>query len=373
MIELIVTTTFGLEAVVKKELQGLGFKDFTVSDGRLEIKAKLEDIPRLNLWLRSADRVLLKLTQYPAKDFDQFFDPIVELPWEDWIPKDAKMTVVGKSVKSQLASVRTCQKMVKRAVINRMKEKYQVKTFPETGDEFVIGFSIFKDVVQITLDSTGPGLNKRGYRKFPGKVPLKETLAAALVQLSTYEAGKTLLDPMCGSGTILIEAAMMKRNIAPGLKRSFASEHWPFLKKSFWEMARKNAREAQKGHESQKLIGCDSNQQAVREATMNAEKAGVAEEILFLHKDVSRIEQSVAADLVITNPPYGIKLSEISEVTALYALMDHAFQTWQNTEFYVITADRHFPKHFRKNIRPHKIRKLYNGTIETQLYQYLST
>ena len=230
-IPLIVTSTFGLEALVKREVKALGFHELIVADGKVEFPATVADIPRLNISLRTADRVLLKLGEFLATDFGQLFDQTKTLAWEEWITKDAQITVIGKSVKSTLRSVRSCQSIVKKAIVERLKVKYQTGWLSETGPEFTIQVAVLNDVVQLTIDTSGKGLHKRGYRAVSGEVPLRENLAAALVLLSSWDKDKLLIDPMCGSGTILIEAALLARNIAPGLNREFAAENWPGIRK----------------------------------------------------------------------------------------------------------------------------------------------
>ena len=222
-ITLMAVFSFGLEAIVKRELQGLGFDNLTVANGKVEFEASPEDIPKANLWLRCADRVLLKIGEFKALTFDELFEGTKTLPWEDWITKDGRFTVTGKSVSSVLGSVRACQSIVKKAVVERLKEKYRIDWFEETGPEFTIQISMLKDIATLTIDTSGSGLNRRGYRLQAGEAALKETLAAALVQLSFWNKERLLIDPMCGSGTILIEAALLGRNIAPRLNREFAS------------------------------------------------------------------------------------------------------------------------------------------------------
>ena len=273
-INLIATSTFGLEAVVKRELQDLGFKELTVADGKIEFQATFADIPRLNLNLRAADRVLVKVGEFPAGDFGQLFDRTKELPWEEWIPQDAKITVIGKCVRSVLASVRSSQSIAHKAVIERLKSKYHIEWLPETGPEFTIQVAILKDVAQLTLDTSGPGLHKRAYRMQHGDVPLRENLAAALVLLSFWNKDRLLVDPMCGSGTILIEAAMIARHIAPGLNRTFASEKWPAIDAKAWDDARKAAREAILPEMELKICGYDIDPERIKDSPGQREEGG---------------------------------------------------------------------------------------------------
>jgi putative N6-adenine-specific DNA methylase len=366
---LIATTTFGLEAVVKREILDLGFANVIVSDGRLEFDAAIQDIPHANLWLRSADRVLLKLAEFNAADFDQLFDQTKALPWEHWITKDGKITVTGKSVRSKLVSVRACQSIVKKAIVERLKQKYHAQWFKETGPEFTIQVAILKDVALLTLDTSGMGLHKRGYRDERGEVPIRETLAAALVQLSSWKQDILLMDPMCGAGTILIEAAMLARNIAPGLKRKFAAEQWPVIDKKYWDHSRRAAKEAIKPNSDLRICGYDIDKNRIRNCQTNAKNAGVEGDIVFAQKDIKNLRVDVPYGMVISNPPYGIKLSNLPELTPIYYALNTTFYDQQGWSLYILTADKKFPDFFKRS-RPDKVRKLYNGTIEVHYYQY---
>ncbi|NLE65119.1 MAG: class I SAM-dependent RNA methyltransferase [Elusimicrobia bacterium] len=366
---LIVTCAFGLEAVVKRELQALGFSGFSGADGRIEFPASVNDIPRINLWLRAADRVLLKLAEFPAADFDQLFDNTNRIPWENWIPREARITVLAKCVRSQLASERSCQSITKKAVVNRLLDHLRVRDLPETGEEYTIQASIIKDVAQITLDTTGPGLHKRGYRKDTGEAPLRENLAAALVLLSFYRPERLLLDPMCGSGTILIEAAMLARNIAPGLKRSFASESWAKVPAEAWEEARASARQAIIKEGELSIQGSDIDPARIEDAKANARRAGVGEDITFEVKDLKDLWIDKPSGIVISNPPYGIHVGSLKELTPLYVLLHKMFKNKDGWSLYILTADQRFPDFF-KRARPDKVRKLFNGPIEAHYYQY---
>ena len=368
-IRAIVTSTFGLEAVVKRELQDLGFKGLAVADGKIEFDAMLEDIPRLNLNMRAADRVLVKVGEFPATDFGQLFDRTKELSWEEWLPRDAKITVIGKCVRSILASVRSSQSIAHKAVVERLKAKYQIEWLPETGPEFTIQVALLKDVAQLTLDTSGPGLHKRAYRMQHGDVPIRENLAAALVLLSAWKKEQLLVDPMCGSGTILIEAAMIARHIAPGLKREFASEKWPAVSKKAWDDARQAAREAILPAGELKIRGYDIDRERIADARANAKKAGVGDDIVFEPKDIKDLWINEPHGTIICNPPYGIKMGSLKELTPLYVTMHHMFKNKPGWSLYIITGDDRFPDFF-KRARPDKVRKLFNGTIEVNYYQY---
>ena len=234
---------FGLEAVVSRELKGLGFGDLKSEDGRVHFSGGVDAIVRANLWLRSADRIVLQLGEFTATDFGELFDQTRDLPWEQWLPRDAEFPVTGRSSKSQLHSVPDCQRIVKKAIVERLRSAYDVDWFEETGPLYPVEVSVLKDNVKLTIDTSGAGLNKRGYRKLTAAAPLRETLAAAMVQLSVWNPDRPFVDPFCGSGTIPIEAAMIATNRAPGLNRSFACTDWPQIEDSVWERAWQEAKD----------------------------------------------------------------------------------------------------------------------------------
>ena len=325
-LKLIATLSFGLEALVKRELIALGFDNLKVSNGKVEFEATPEDIPTANLWLRCAGRVLLKMGEFQADTFDALFEQTKALPWEDWITKDGKFTVTGKSVKSQLGSVRACQSIVKKAVVERLKETYRTEWFEETGPEFTVQVAMLNDVATLTIDTSGSGLIKRGYRTHAGAAALRETLAAALVQLSFWNKERLLIDPMCGSGTILIEAAMIAKNIAPGLKREFASEKWPAIDAGAWNRARKTAQKARRKDVELKLFGYDIDPELVNASKQNARQAGVGSDIVFEQKDVKDLWIDSQFGIVISNPPYGMKLGELQELNRIYISLHKTFR-----------------------------------------------
>jgi putative N6-adenine-specific DNA methylase len=368
-IRLIATCAFGLEAVVKRELMALGFKDFFGADGRVEFDGALDDIPVLNLWLRVADRVLVKVGGFAAADFGRLFDGTYEVPWESWILPEARITVTGKCVRSKLMSVRSCQSIVKKAVLRRLEERLKVSSFPETGAEFTIHVSVLKDEVLLTLDTSGAGLHKRGYRVGSGEVPLRENLAAALVLLSFWDKDRILIDPMCGAGTILIEAAMIARNMAPGMNREFAAEHWPCIPAVAWQQARQEAARAVVNLGALRISGYDIDPERIRDSRANARKAKVEKDIVFEVKDIKDLWINDPYGIVISNPPYGIKLGGLKELTLIYVLLHNMFRNKTGWSLYILTADNRFPDFF-KRARPDKVRKLFNGTIEANYYQY---
>ncbi len=368
-IKLIVTCTFGLEAVVKRELNDLGFHDLVVADGKIEFDAALADIARLNVNLRAADRVLFKVAEFPATDFGQLFDRTKALSWESWIIPEAMITVTGKSVRSILASVRSAQSLVKKAILDHLSAALSVEVFPESGPEFSIQVAILKDVVQLTLDTTGPGLHRRGYRQHAGEAPLRENIAAALVMLTFWEKDRLLVDPMCGAGTILIEAAMIARRMAPGRKRSFAAEAWPFVPADLWGTARSAAEAAVLPAGGLKIQGYDIDPGAVKDAKVNAEAAGVGGDIVFEQKDIKDLWIDKQFGIVISNPPYGDRLASLKELTPLYVNIHKMFKSKTGWSLYILTGDVRFPDFFKRG-KPDRVRKLFNGNIEVNYYQY---
>ena len=368
-VTLIATAAFGLEKVVKREVQALGFEDVRVREGRIEFPAALEDIPRANLWLRSADRVLVKLGEFEARTFDGLFEGVRALPWEDWIPPTGRFPVLGKAVKSQLGSFRAIQSITKKAVVERLRAAHGVQTLPETGPDYTIQASLYKDRALLTLDTSGAGLHKRGYRVQTGQAPLRETLAAALVQLSFWRPERLLIDPMCGSGTILIEAAMIGRNMAPGMRRSFASEAWPVIPASAWHLARQEARDAVRRDVSLRIFGYDIDPDMIDAARANARRAGVGGDIHFEQKDIRDLWIDQQYGILISNFPYGVKMLDYRELNDIYITFNKMFRKKKGWSIYVLTADRMFPRYFKRG-RPDRVRKLFNANIQVNYYQY---
>lgn len=368
-IQLIATAKYGLETIVRREVSDLGFKNIVVTPGQVRFDATVNDIPTPNLWLRCADRVLLLIGEFRAVTFDDLFEQTKALPWEDWITIDGKFTVNAKCVRSTLRSARSCQSIVKKAVVERLKAAYEVDWFAETGADFTIQVSLLQDVALLTLDTSGAGLHKRGYRAEAGEAPLKETLAAGLVQLSFWNKDRLLLDPMCGSGTILIEAAMRARNMAPGLKRPFASEKWPAIDPAAWTTARQSAAAAVRSDLNLQIFGYDIDGETIEIAKQNAIKADVGDDIVFAQQDVKKLWIDQAYGIVITNPPYGVRLSEYQSLNQIYIALNKMFRKKKGWSLYVLTADEKFPRYFKRG-RPNRVRKLYNGTIPAGYYQY---
>lgn len=367
-IELIATTTFGVEAIARRELEDLGYKDLTVENGKVTFKATEKDIPRANLWLRTAERVLLKVGEFRALSFDELFEKTKALPWDEWITEDANFVVEGKSINSKLYSISDCQRIVEKAVIEKLKTKYDVEWFQKTGAKYTIEVSLLKDIATLTIDTSGEGLHKRGYRDRAGDAPIKETLAAAMILLSYWNKDRVLLDPFCGSGTIPIEAAMIGRNIAPGLDRSFASEEWPRVKKEYWGQARKEAFASIDNESQLHILGCDTDKRSILRARDNAANLGLDEDIAFFMKDMRDVDLHDEYGVVITNPPYGERIGEREEVHQLYKDFGEKFRELETWSIYAITSENDFEKLYGK--QANRKRKLYNGRIQVDYYQY---
>ena len=371
-LELIATATFGLEAVVKREIESLGFKVLKSEDAKITYLGDERAVVKSNLWLRCADRVLIKLGEFNATSFEELFQQAKALPWEEWIQEDAKFTVTGTSVKSTLHSVPDCQAIIKKAIVEKLKETYHCDWFKETGPEYVIKMTLLKDRVTITLDTSGAGLHKRGYRIKDVAAPIKETLAAAMVQLSYWKEGRLLVDPLCGSGTIAIEAAMIGRNIAPGLNRKFASEQWPAFPEDLWKEERKSAFEAIKVDADIRIQASDISPTAIKAARENAMEAGVDDCIDFHIKPLKELRFEEDYGIVICNPPYGERIGEMDEIHRLYSDLRKLFHGNPTWSLYLITTDKDFET-LAFGRPADRRRKLYNGRLEVTYYQYYGT
>jgi putative N6-adenine-specific DNA methylase len=313
--------------------------------------------------------VLLELGRFHAADFDALFDQTRALPWHEWIPPLGRVPVRGRSIKSRIASVPACQKVVKKAIVEALRGAHRVAHLPETGPEFSVEVALFDDEAILTIDTSGLGLHKRGYRDRSAEAPLKETLAAGMIQLSVWDRERPLLDPFCGSGTIPIEAALMARNAAPGRQRTFAAEHWPCLSPRLWATAREEADDLLQRAPAAELIGSDRDAQALGLARRHAERAGVSDLLRLEQRHFSDVRSPHEFGCLIANPPYGERLGGADEVEALYRAMPDTFSRFPTWSFYVITARPGFERLVRR--AADKRRKLYNGRIECTLYQFL--
>jgi putative N6-adenine-specific DNA methylase len=367
-IELIATTTFGLEAIVRRELEDLNFEIKEVENGKVTFYSDYQGIAKANLWLRCADRVLWKFGEFKATSFDELFDQTLALPWSDYIPKDGKFTVLGQSVKSQLASISDSQAIVKKAIVENMKDKYHIDWFKETGAEYTVKVSLLNDIATLTLDTSGDALHKRGYRVAPVTAPIKETLAAALVYLSYWDPSRILQDPFCGSGTILIEAAMIGRKIAPGLQRDFASKHWDFLGEDLWKQSIREAYQAIDYDLEMDIRGSDIDEESVKAAIENADEAGVLDTITFEHANFKYAMYEGDYGIFIANPPYGSRLSANEDLTGLYEEMKKIFRRLKTWSKYVITDEENLESMIK--FKADRKRILFNGHIKTTYYQF---
>jgi len=367
-IELIATATFGLEALVAHELRALGYEDMTVENGRVTFRADESAVCRTNLWLRTADRVLLKMGSFKARSFEELFEKTRVLPWPDWLPSNACFPVQGKSVRSKLFSVPDCQAIVKKAIVEKMKQKYRQEWFAEDGPQYTVEVALLKDEATVTIDTSGPGLHKRGYRKLTAAAPLKETLAAALVILAHWFPDRVLLDPFCGSGTIPVEAALLGLNIAPGIKRGFACEGWPVISAALWREARDEAISLINNEDTLRIIGTDIDENVLSLARYHARAAGVEKHIRFQTMPVSGVRVKTQYGYIICNPPYGERLGEVKQVESLYREMGRVFSVLDTWSCYILTSHPFFEQLFGR--QADKRRKLYNGRIECQYYQY---
>jgi putative N6-adenine-specific DNA methylase len=366
--ELIATAAFGLEAVVAKELKDLGYTDQMVENGRVTFRGDEEAICRANLWLRSADRVLVKMGEFAAVTFEELFEQTKALPWAEFLPVNAEFPVDGKSVKSKLFSVSDCQAIVKKAVVEKMKQTYKREWFDENGPRFKIEVGLLKDRATLTIDTSGSGLHKRGYRELTAKAPLRETLAAALVKLSNWPADRVLADPFCGSGTICVEAALLALNIAPGLQRRFVAETWPVIPTTLWQQAREEAKSVIVRDRALRIVGTDINEEVLSLARHHARKAGVESHIHFQQLPFNKFRSRYEHGFIICNPPYGERLGEVREAEAIYKEMGKVMAELPTWSFFVITSHMNFERIFGRPAS--KKRKLYNGRIQVNYYQY---
>lgn len=368
--KLIATSTFGLEAVVSRELKGLGYESHVTRPGWLAFEGDRDgrDLARANLWLRAADRVLVELDRFEARDFGALFDQTHDVPWEDWIPKLAAFPVRGRSVKSALSSVPACQRIVKKAIVERLRKAHGVRTLPEKGPSFPVEVAILENEVRLVLDTTGVGLHKRGYRTAAGTAPLKETLAAGLVLLTFWRRGRPFLDPFCGTGTIAIEAALIGRNRAPGLGRTFAAENWPHFEASLWSRAREEARDQEAPALDEPVRASDADAAVLRLARAAAREAKVSEDIRFETRSFADAFGFGEYGALVTNPPYGERIGESEEVHAIYSSMPAVFERFPSWSFYVLTSERNFEALYGR--KADRRRKLYNGPVECTCYQF---
>lgn len=371
---LVATAAFGLEAIVVRELKALGYESKVTRPGRIEFQGTLQDMCRANLWLRSSDRVLLRLAAFKANDFELLFETTRELPWEVWIQNDAEFPVRAKTHKSTITSIPAIQRAVKKAIVERLlsvrnkKENSNSTIVPETGPPVAVEIALLEDEATLSIDTTGDGLHRRGYRTLTGPAQIRETLAAAMVQLSFWKPGRPFLDPFCGSGTIVIEAAMIGRNIAPGRNRTFAAESWAAVPEAAWKQAREECDDLVLPNLEEKLIAYDASGEALKLARYHASKAGVEEDIHFQVHEFAEVQSSRHYGCLITNPPYGLRLGEDEEIEELYQSMPEVLRRFTTWSHYILTARLDFETLVGQEAS--RRRKLYNGGVECTYFQF---
>ena len=369
--ELIAPCHFGLEAVLKKEILDLGYEISQVEDGKVTFLGDAEAICRANIFLRTTERILLKVGSFKATTFEELFQGTKSLPWEEYIPQDGRFWVKkANSIKSKLFSPSDIQSIMKKAMVDRMKQGYGVSVIPETGADYPVRVSLYKDIVTVALDTTGESLHKRGYRKMTSKAPIEETLAAALIMLTPWNKDRILVDPFCGSGTFPIEAAMIAANMAPGMNREFLSEDWKHLiPRKCWYDAMDEANDLVDLSVQTDIQGYDIDGDIIRAARANAKAAGVDELIHFQQRSVSGLSHPKKYGFLITNPPYGERIEEKKNLPELYKTIGERFAALDSWSAYIITAYEDTERYFGR--KADKNRKIYNGMMKTYFYQFL--
>lgn len=369
--EFIAPCHFGLESVLKREILDLGYEIVEVEDGRVTFSGGEDAFCRANIFLRTAERVLLKVAKFKAVTYDELFEKTKALPWEELIPVNGKFWVAkATSIKSQLFSPSDIQSIMKKAIVERLKGKYNINWFEEDGNEYPIRVTFMKDEITIGVDTSGESLHRRGYRKLASKAPITETLAAALIMLTPWNKERILVDPFCGSGTIPIEAAMIGARIAPGLNRSFKAESWgELLPKNLWDNAREEANGMILHDVELNIQGYDLDGEIVKAARENGKLAGVEQYIHFQQRSVSDLSHNKKYGFIITNPPYGERLEEKEELPGLYKEIGRTFNALDSWSYYIITGYEDAQKYMGR--QADKNRKIYNGMLKTYFYQFM--
>lgn len=369
--ELVAPCHFGLEAVLKREIYDLGYEIIQVEDGRVTFEGDAEAICRANIFLRTAERVLIKVGRFRATTFEELFQGIKALPWENYIPEDGKFWVTkASSIKSKLFSPSDIQSIVKKAMVERMKSHYEKQWFEESGAPYPVRIFLLKDEVTVTLDTTGESLHKRGYRTMTSKAPLSETLAAALLMLTPWKKDRILVDPFCGSGTFPIEAAMIAANIAPGMNREFLAEKWKnIVDRQLWYDAVEEAQEQIDTDIEVDIQGFDIDPDVVKAARENAKRAGVEKLIHFQQRPVNELRHPKKYGFIITNPPYGERLEDKADLPELYGQIGSVYNALDSWSMYLITSYEDTERYIGR--KADKNRKIYNGMLKTYFYQYM--
>ena len=367
-LQFVATCLFGLEKFLGEEIDALGYKRIDTMDGRVTFEGDISAVARANINLRFAERVYIKLGSFEARSFTELFDGALALEWESFIGKDDAFPVKGHAIKSTLFSVPDCQSIIKKAIVKRLGAKYGISWFPESETKYQVEFFIFKDVATLMIDTSGDPLHKRGYRPVSGAAPLRETLAAALAKTSRPREDVLLWDPFCGSGTIAIEAAMMMKNIAPGAKRSFAAESFSQISANIWQNAREEAADNIIRDTCFEAYASDIDDECLTIARENAERAGVSDMINIFNKNALTLEPIDRRGTIVCNPPYGERLMTVREVEELYRGMGKTFSALAPWQIYILTSYEGFERMYGR--RADKVRKLYNGMLPCNLYQY---
>lgn len=368
---MVASSTMGLESIVKEECKKLGFQNIQTFNGRVEFDGDFKVLAKANIHLRCADRVFIKMAEFKALSYEELFQEIKKIAWEHWIEEDGEFPISWvSSVKSKLYSKADIQRIVKKAMVERLKEKYKKEIFEETGAKYRIKIQCHNDIFLVMMDTSGEGLNRRGYRSLKNEAPLKETMAAALIYLAKWQGGeRAFLDPMCGTGTLAIEAAMIARNIAPGANRNFAAEEWSIIPEDIWINARDEAFSMEDYEKRVKIYASDIDEETIKIAKKNIERAGVEGDIILSCQDFREVKVEEKAGAMITNPPYGERLLDLVEVEELYRnLGQFCRKHLSKWSYYIITSFESFEKVFGK--KASKNRKLYNGGIKCYYYQY---
>lgn len=366
-IKIVVNMNFGLESVVKRELLGLGYEKLEVSDGQIKFDGNLRDIAILNLRLRSAERVFIEIASFEALSFEELFDNVYAIDWEDIISEEGNFIVQGRSAKSKLFSVSDCQRITEKAIIKKLQKTYKIDYFEKSKERYKLEVILYKDVARILLDTSGSGLHKRGYRAASYKAPISETLAAGLIQLSFWNDSRVFWDPFCGSGTLAIEAAMIGKNISPGLSRKFDFEEFIFMDKEIMKEEKVKCYQEIDYDKELEIYGTDISRQAIEIAKSNAEILGLENDIKFFVKDIRDLDLAGDYGVIVTNPPYGVRIGgdDLAELEKELGKLYKENPTWS---LFAISADEKFERNFGK--KSNRNRKLYNGRIKTYYYQY---
>lgn len=367
-VKLVATCLFGLEKLVGEEIDALGYKRRDTIDGRVYFEGPVEAICRSNIWLRTAERVLIEMTSFEATSFTELFEGVKKIPWERFIKEKDAFPVKGHSIKSDLHSLPDCQKIIKKAIVERLKGAYGTEWFEETGVKYQIEFFILNNRATIMIDTTGVPLHKRGYRTEANIAPIRETLAAGLVKISRPREDVILWDPFCGSGTIAIEAALIMTNTAPGLYRRFAAENYPWISSKHWEAAREEAKSARNPDTAFRAIATDIDAETVEIARDNIRRAGMWDYINCFTKDALTIRRDDKRTTIVCNPPYGERMDSVKNAQALYKKMGKVFTKLSPWQIYIITSEEDFENLYGR--RADKVRRLYNGMIRCNYYQY---